>query len=91
MHTQVNHEILDCLAYTVSLSKMGVNAENETIVIGGYGPQSEPHVFEYPRNSWAEAPHGFMMRGKYTAHCKFADRDGKVVYLDYAYPIKITK
>ena len=25
-----------------------------------------------------------------TAHCKFANRDGKEVYLDYAYPIKIT-
>lgn len=87
---RVQHEILDCLVYKVSLSKMGIHLENDEEVLGSYGPRSEPHVVEYPKNDWYEAPKGFMMRATYTAHCKFTDRDGKEVYLDYAYPIKIT-
>ena len=87
---RVNGEILDCLVYTVSLSKMGISMENDVEVLGSYAPQSEPHVVEYPKNGWYEAPMGFMMRSTYTAHCKFTNRDGSEVYLDYAYPIKIT-
>lgn len=87
---RVQHEILDCLVYTVSLSKMGVNMEKDEEVLGSYGPRSDPHVVEYPKFDWYEAPKGFMYRATYTAHCKFSDREGKEVYLDYAYPIKIT-
>lgn len=90
---RVNGEILPLLVYSVSLSKMGVHLEKDEEVLGSYAPRSEPHVVEYPKNDWYEAPKGFMMRATYTAHCKFSVKleNGKTdTILDYAYPIKIT-
>ena len=68
---------------------MGLSQSDE-LMIGSYPPQTAPHVFEFPRRDWMEAPKGMMYRGSYTATDKFVDSDG-LCHLEYSYPLKVTK
>ena len=86
---RINHSIVDGLMYTYSLTRMGFG-DIDTVVLGSYAPQSQPHCFEYPRRAWEQAPKGMMFRGKYTARCKFEDKMGGV-HIDYSYPLSIVK
>ena len=86
---RVQHEILAGLKFCNKTKKMGMSQSDE-LMIGSYPPQSAPHVFEFPRNDWMEAPKGMMYRGSYTATDKFVDSDGKT-HLEYSYPLKVTK
>jgi len=86
---RVQHEIADALTYHVSLTKLGFG-ESDQIVLGSYPPQSELHMFEYPRRGWEEAPKGMLFRGKATAKCKFVDGKG-TIHMDFSYPVNITK
>ena len=86
---RVQHEILAGLKFCNKTKKMGMSQSDE-LMIGSYPPQTAPHVFEFPRHDWMEAPKGMMYRGSYTATDKFVDSDGKT-HLEYSYPVKITK
>ena len=74
---------------TWSLSKWGVDAENDYFHFGPIHPTKQLHVVEYPLNTWAEAPSGFMMRGKYTARMMFTNLSGNTIYLDWECAINI--
>uniref|UniRef100_A0A7S3JZ16 Rho GDP-dissociation inhibitor n=1 Tax=Aureoumbra lagunensis TaxID=44058 RepID=A0A7S3JZ16_9STRA len=86
---RVQHEILNGLKFCNKIKKMGVT-NSDDLMIGSYAPQSAPHVFEFPRHGWMDAPKGMMYRGNYTSQDKFVDSDG-VTHLEYSYPLKITK
>ena len=87
---RVQHEILPGLKYVNRLKRMGMKTAADELVIGSYAPQTEPHVFEFPRHDWIDAPKGMMYRGAYTASDRFVDGDGRT-HLEYDYPVKVTK
>lgn len=86
---KVQHEILAGLRFCNKVKKMGLTQADE-LMIGSYPPQSKPHIFEFPRNGWMDAPKGMMYRGKYVSSDKFVDSDG-LVHLEYSYPLTVTK
>merc|ERR1712000_703704 len=86
---RVQHGIVAGLKYCQKLSK-AIFSESDDIMIGSYPPASVPHVFEFSRNYYQEAPKGMMFRGKYRARNQFIDSDG-VKHLEYEYDINITK
>ena len=50
--------------------------DKEELTIGSYPPSVAPHVFEFPRFEYSEAPSGMMYRGTYTVKNQFIDSDG---------------
>lgn len=86
---RVQHEILAGLKFCNKMKKVGLS-NSDSLMIGSYPPQSAPHVFEFPRHGWLDAPKGMMYRGSYTATDKFVDSDG-VTHLEYTYPLKVVK
>jgi Rho GDP-dissociation inhibitor len=86
---RVQHDIVAGLKFVQKLSKM-VLSETEEIMIGSYPPASVPHVFEFPRHYYQEAPKGMMFRGRYHAQNQFIDSDG-VNHLEFRYDINVTK
>lgn len=85
----VQHQILTGIKF-VNKVKRAMLSTNEEVVLGSYAPQSQPHVFEFPRRGFNEAPTGMMARGKYTCEDRFVDSDG-VLHLEYSYPLTIAK
>jgi len=67
---KVQHEILAGLKFANKTKKMGFS-NSDDITIGSYPPQTAPHVFEFPRNEYMDAPKGMMYRGAYTCTDKF--------------------
>jgi Rho GDP-dissociation inhibitor len=86
---RVQHEIVAGLKFVQKLSKMMLS-ETEEIMIGSYPPASVPHVFEFPRHYYQEAPKGMMFRGRYRALNQFIDSDS-VNHLEFQYDINVTK
>ena len=74
-----------------SAAKLGVDAENDKFHFGPIHPTNQLHVVEYPLTTWAEAPSGFMMRGKYTARMTFTNRSNNITYLDWESAIDVVK
>lgn len=70
----VNREIVVGLQFKNTV-RSKVKNEVESCMLGCYGPSSEPHVFEYPRCDWAQAPKGLMFRGKWKAVMEFFCQD----------------
>lgn len=86
---RVQHDIVAGLKYHQTLKK-AIFSDSDEIMIGSYPPASVPHVFEFPRNYYNDAPKGMMFRGKYHAKNQFVDSDG-VNHLEFEYDINITK
>ena len=86
---RVNHEILAGLRFVNKRKKMGFS-DTEEVTIGSFAPASAPHVFEFPRFGYNDAPSGMLYRGTYTCADSFVDSDG-VEHLKYTYKITIAK
>lgn len=65
-------------------------SDKEELVIGSYPPSSTPHLFEFPKWGYNEAPKGMLMRGKYKVFNAFIDSD-KVKHLEFEYQLDIVK
>ena len=85
----MQHDIVAGLKFTTRLKK-AVFSDEDSVMIGSYPPASTPHVFEFPRHNYSEAPKGMLFRGKYAARNQFIDSD-KVNHLEYEYFVTITK
>ena len=72
---KVQHDIVAGVKFINKVKKM-MFSEKEELVIGSYPPAVEPHVFEFPRFNYSEAPSGMMYRGTYTVVNTFVDSDG---------------
>jgi Rho GDP-dissociation inhibitor len=69
----VQREIVTGLKYVHAVKKMGVRVENETYMVGSYGPKLEMYEYMTPLD---EMPTGMMTRGKYKVISLFTDDDG---------------
>lgn len=69
----VQREIVTGLKYVHAVKKMGVRVENETYMVGSYGPKMEMHEYMTP---FDEMPTGMLARGKYKVISLFTDDDG---------------
>lgn len=85
----MQHDIVCGLKFVDTVRKAIFSNTNE-LMIGSYPPASTPHVFEFPRYGFNEAPKGMMFRGKYSAKNQFIDSDG-AVHLEYEYDLHIGK
>ena len=56
----VQREIVTGLKYVHAVKKMGVRVENETYMVGSYGPKLEMHEYTTP---FDEMPKGMVYRG----------------------------
>jgi Rho GDP-dissociation inhibitor len=86
---RVQHEIIVGIKF-VNKVKATLASEKQELVIGSYPPSSEPHVFEFPKREYDEAPKGMMARGKYKVSNQFIDSD-KVKHLEFEYELNIVK
>ena len=78
-------------SFLVTVKDGHIDAENVVINIGSLNPGTESHVFEYPSITWARAPSGFMMRGKYTACVKLSGPTSNMTYLDIKFTVNVIK
>jgi Rho GDP-dissociation inhibitor len=85
---RVQHEIVTGIRFVNKVTRM--LSEKEELVLGSYPPSSTPHVFEFPKWDYNEAPKGMMMRGRYTVSNSFVDSD-KVKHLEFSYDLNIVK
>lgn len=83
---RVQHEIVAGLKFVNTVRKTMLS-QTEELVIGSYPPASTPHVFEFPRSGYNEAPSGMLYRGGYHARDQFIDSDG-VCHLQYEYDFR---
>ena len=86
---RVQHEIVAGLKFENRV-KRAMFSDTDEVVLGSYPPSSTPHVFEFPKWDYTEAPAGIMFRGNYTARNTFTDSDG-INHLEYEYPLQIKK
>lgn len=84
---KVQHEIVAGIKFVNKVKKM-MFSEKEELMIGSYPPAVVPHVFEFPRFEFNEAPSGMMFRGSYTVKNQFIDSDG-AKHLDFDYELRI--
>jgi len=82
--------VLVTIIYTFLYLLKAVFSETEELMLGSYPPASVPHVFEFPRHSYIEAPKGMLYRGKYYSKNQFIDSDG-ANHLQYEYELQIKK
>jgi len=87
---RVQHNIVAGLRIINTVSKHGLKVEEETLVLGSYRPQKEPHKVSFPKLGWNEAPSGTLARGEYSAKMVFID-DDKMQHLQLEYGFKIEK
>lgn len=69
----VQREIVTGLKYVQAVKKMGIKLDNETYMVGSYGPKLEMYEYTTPVD---EMPQGMMARGKYKVISLFTDDDG---------------
>jgi len=69
----VQREIVTGLKYVHAVKKMGIRVENETYMVGSYGPKLEVYEFMTP---FDDMPSGMVTRGKYKVISLFTDDDG---------------
>lgn len=86
---RVQHEIVTGIKFVNSVTRMMISDVEES-VLGSYPPSSTPHVFEFPRWDYTEAPKGMMYRGKYSVKNSFIDSDKKK-HLELNYELSIVK
>jgi Rho GDP-dissociation inhibitor len=86
---RVQHEIIAGIKFTNLVSRLMVS-DKDDLMIGSYPPSSTPHVFEFPKWDYNEAPKGMLLRGKYKVVNTFIDSD-KVEHLKYDYELNIVK
>ncbi len=86
---RAQHEIVAGLKFENKV-KMTLMSEKDDLVIGNHLSVVEPHVFEFPRFNYMEAPIGIMYRGTYTVRNQFIDFDD-VVHLAYYYDLRNKK
>jgi Rho GDP-dissociation inhibitor len=86
----VQHEIIAGVKFVNTVSTRLLGGDKEELMIGSYPPSSVPHVFEFPRHGFNEAPKGMMLRGKYKVANCFIDSD-KVKHLSFDYELNIVK
>ena len=85
---RVQHDIVPGIKFVNKVKKM-MFSEKEELVIGSHAPAADPHIFEFPRFHYSEAPSGMMYRGTYTVVNTFIDSDGtEHQKLDYELKIK---
>lgn len=83
----VQHEIVSGLRFCLKVKRAMIKRRNE-VVMGSYGPRSEPHVFTYPKDEWLEAPKGKLSRGTYKAQLILHDLDGAMHFtFDFSFKI----
>lgn len=85
---RVQHEIISGIRFINKVTRL--LSETEELVLGSYPPASVPHVFEFPKWGFNEAPKGMMLRGKYAVSNSFVDSD-KVKHLEFGYDLSIVK
>lgn len=86
---RVQHEIIAGIKF-VNIVKKAVFSNTDELMIGSYPPASTPHVFEFPRYGYNEAPKGMLYRGKYKSKNQFIDSDG-TKHLEFEYELEIKK
>ena len=86
---RVQHDIVAGLTFQNQVRR-AVFSNTDEVVLGSYPPSSTPHVFEFPKWDYLDAPSGMMFRGNYTAKNLFFDKDG-VNHVEYEYPLQIKK
>ena len=86
---KVQHDIVSGIKFVNKIKKV-MFSDTDELVIGSYPPSSTPHIFEFPRFNYIEAPSGMMYRGTYTVKNKFISSD-KVTHLEYSYELRVTK
>ena len=86
---KVQHQIVSGLRFCLRVRRALVK-KSEEIVMGSYGPRTEPHLFEYPRDSWLAAPKGKLARGTYKAQLTLLDLDG-AKHLQFEFVFKIIR
>jgi len=86
---RVQHEIIAGIKFVNAMSRMMLS-ETEELMLGSYPPSSQPHVFEFPKWDYNEAPSGLLHRGKYQVKNSFIDSD-KRKHLQFEYGCTIVK
>jgi len=83
----VQREIVTGLKYVHRVKKMGVKLEDETYMVGSYGPKTELQEYMTPLD---EMPTGMLARGKYKVVSVFTDDDGNK-HLEWGWSFELKK
>lgn len=86
---RVQHDLIAGVKFVNVMTRM-LMSETEDLMLGSYPPSSTPHVFEFPKWEFSEAPKGMMYRGKYKVVNSFIDSDGNS-HLNFDYEFMIVK
>lgn len=86
---RVQHDLIAGIKFMNAMTRMMIS-ETEDLMLGSYPPSSTPHVFEFPKWEFSEAPKGMMYRGKYKVVNSFIDSDGNN-HLNFDYELTINK
>jgi|EP01033_Poteriospumella_lacustris_P001651 Rho GDP-dissociation inhibitor len=86
---RVQHDLIAGVKFVNSMTRM-MMTEAEDLMLGSYPPSSTPHVFEFPKWDFSEAPKGMMYRGKYRVVNSFIDSD-RNNHLNFEYDFTIVK
>lgn len=83
----VQREIVHGLKYVQKTSRMGVNVDKMTHMVGSYPPKTEIQSFT---TNFEEAPSGMLARGEYSVSSLFTD-DDKSEHLKWEWSLKVEK
>lgn len=83
----VQREIVHGLKYVQKTSRMGVNVDKMTHMVGSYPPKAEIQSFT---TNFEEAPSGMLARGEYSVSSLFTD-DDKTEHLKWEWSLKVEK
>lgn len=83
----VQREIVTGLKYNQKISRLGVNVEKMSHMVGSYAPKLEVHSYTTPQE---EMPSGLMARGNYNVKSLFTD-DDKNEHLKWEWTFELKK
>jgi len=83
----IQHDIVSGLKFQSFVSRLGVQVDKDSAMMGSYAPKTEIYEFNMPEDT---APSGMMSRGHYTAKGKLLD-DDKNLWSEFEYSFDITK
>ncbi|KAK4468211.1 hypothetical protein MN116_008369 [Schistosoma mekongi] len=83
----VQRDIVCGLRFKQSTHKGLIQADKISVMLGSYGPQSEPYVW---KSEPEEAPKGVLSRGIYNIKSQFTD-DDKTDYVTWEWCINVVK
>jgi len=86
---RVQHEIIVGVMFMNTMTRMLIS-DTEDLMLGSYPPSSTPHMFEFPKWDYNEAPSGMLYRGKYRVNNSFVD-SAKRKHLQFEYDFTIVK